>query len=85
MRPTKNLVFVAPTKRPTTTPSGLAIVEEAWTPEFTGVVKAIGPKVSDLKVHDRVIFGMNNGLQTTVNGQALLVMRETDVLAVLEV
>lgn len=84
-RPVKNLVFVRPTRRPTETKSGLSIVEAPWTPEFTGVVTAIGPKVRDLKVSDLVIFGMNNGLETTLEHQPHLVMRETDVLAVLEV
>lgn len=85
MRPLKDLVFVRPTARPTLTASGLSLVESAWTPEFTGTVRAVGPDATDLRVGDRVVFGLQNGLETEIEHETLYVMRESDVLGVFEV
>jgi chaperonin GroES len=38
----------------------------------------------DLKVGDRVLFGKYSGTEVKVDGQDVLVMREDDVMAVLE-
>ena len=45
----------------------------------TGAVRAL-----DLKVGDKVIFGKYSGTEVTIDGDDLGVMREDDVMAVLE-
>ena len=37
----------------------------------------------DVKVGDKVLYGKYSGTEVTVDGEALLILRESDVLAVL--
>ena len=58
-----------------------------------GVVKAVGKgkilengevRPLDLKVGDKVLFGKYSGTEVKVDGEDVLVMREEDVMAVIE-
>lgn len=44
-----------------------------------GTVLAIGPKVEDVKVGDTILFGKHDGQENKIEGQAVLVMRESMV------
>ena len=46
-----------------------------------GTVLAIGSDV-DLAVGDKIVFGKSAGMEVKVDGQDVLVMRESDVIAV---
>ena len=37
----------------------------------------------EVKVGDKVLFGKYSGTEVTIDGEALLILRESDVLAVL--
>jgi chaperonin GroES len=84
IRPLGDRLFVRPLARPTQTKSGLAIPETAWRPSFVGRVTAAGPKVRDVQPADVVVYGLNNGQEHTLDGDPVLVMREADVLMILE-
>jgi chaperonin GroES len=56
-----------------------------------GEILAVGPGRFDdgkrvpmeVKVGDKVLFGKYSGTEVTIDGEALLILRESDVLAVL--
>ncbi len=71
---------------------GLYIPDTAKEKPQQGEVMAVGPgRLSDegkriepeLKVGDRVIYGKYSGTEVTVGSDELLILRESDVLAVI--
>ena len=75
------------------TASGLIIPDNAAEKPDRGEVLAVGPgKVGDdterialqVKVGDKVLFGKYAGTPVKVDGQELLIMREEDLLAIIE-
>ncbi len=50
-----------------------------------GKVNEDGKKVAlDVKAHDRILFGKYSGSEVKVDGQDYLIMKEDDVLAIIE-
>ncbi len=70
---------------------GLFIPDTAKEKPQQGEIVAVGPgKYEDgklvpmtLKVGDKVLYGKYSGTEVTVDGEQLLILRESDVLAVL--
>ena len=71
---------------------GLYIPDTAKEKPQQGEVMAVGPgKLSDegkriemeLKVGDKVLYGKYSGTEVTVEGEQYLILRESDVLAVI--
>ena len=70
---------------------GLYIPDTAKEKPQQGEVMAVGPgKFEDgkrvdmeLKVGDKVLYGKYSGTEVTVDGETLLILRESDVLAVI--
>jgi chaperonin GroES len=75
-----------------TTASGIVIPETAGDKPQLGKIVAAGPgkydngtlRKPDVKVGDRVLFGKYSGTEVKVDGKDLLVMREEDIIGVLE-
>jgi len=75
-----------------TTESGIVIPETAGDKPQEGEVVAVGPgkydngalQKLDVKVNDKVLFGKYSGTEVKVGGQDFLVMREEDIMAVVE-
>ena len=75
-----------------TTAGGIVIPETAGDKPQRGRVKAIGPgKLEngvthklDVKVGDEVLFGKYSGTEVKIEGKELLVMREEDIMGVIE-
>jgi chaperonin GroES len=75
-----------------TTASGIVIPETAGDKPQRGKVLAAGAgkyengvlRKPDVKVGDQVLFGKYSGTEVKVNGKDLLVMREEDIMGVLE-
>ncbi len=75
-----------------TTAGGIVIPETAGDKPQRGKVMAAGPgkydngalRKLDVKVGDEVLFGKYSGTEVKVNGQDLLVMREEDIMGVVE-
>ena len=49
-----------------------------------GQITDNGVRALDVKVGDKVLFGTYAGTTVKVNGEELLIMKESDILAVLE-
>ena len=73
------------------TRGGLFIPDTAKEKPQEGEILAVGPGRFDdgkrvpmeVKVGDRVLFGKYSGTEVTIDGEQLLILRESDVLAVL--
>jgi chaperonin GroES len=63
---------------------GIFIPTDAKDRPAEGVVVSIGPKVSDLKEGDYIIFGKYAGTEYPFGGETLLFMTESEVIATVE-
>jgi chaperonin GroES len=93
IRPLHDRVVVKRTEEERTSPGGIVIPDTAAEKPIRGEVIAIGNgkimdsgevRPLDLRVGDKVLFGKYSGTEVKVNGEDLLVMREDDVMAVIE-
>jgi len=93
IRPLHDRVVVRRTEEERTSPGGIVIPDSAAEKPIRGEVIAVGNgkilesgdvRPLDLKVGDSVLFGKYSGTEVKVEGEDLLVMREDDVMAVIE-
>jgi chaperonin GroES len=93
IRPLHDRVIVRRVEAERTTTSGIVIPDSAGEKPDQGEVLAVGPGKRDdngkhipldVKVGDRVLFGKYAGQGVKVDGQEVLVMREEDILGVLQ-
>jgi chaperonin GroES len=86
LRPLHDRVIVKRMDQETKTSSGIVIPDAAAEKPDQGEVLAVGNgKVSEeVKVGDRVLFGKYSGQTVKVEGDELLVMREEDIMAVVQ-
>jgi chaperonin GroES len=91
IKPLADRVVVKPLEETEQMKGGLYIPDTAKEKPQQGEVVAIGPgRVSDegkrieieLKVGDRVIYGKYSGTEVTIADEEYLILRESDVLAV---
>jgi len=93
IRPLHDRVVVRRTEEERTSPGGIVIPDTATEKPIRGEVIAVGNgkvldsgdvRALDLKVGDQVLFGKYSGTEVKVDGEELVVMREDDVMAVVE-
>ncbi|MEK9687761.1 MAG: co-chaperone GroES [Gammaproteobacteria bacterium] len=93
LRPLHDRVVVRRTEEERTSPGGIVIPDSATEKPIKGEVIAVGngktkdsgeKQPLDLKVGDKILFGKYSGTEVKVDGEELLVMREDDVMAVIE-
>ena len=87
IRPLADRVLILPAPAETTTKSGLIIPDTAQEKPLQGEVVAVGHGTKDeemvLKVGDTVLYGKYSGTEIEYEGVKYLMMRQSDVLAVL--
>jgi chaperonin GroES len=93
IRPLHDRVVIRRTEEERTSPGGIVIPDTATEKPIRGEVIAVGKgkllengdiRPLDLKAGDKVLFGKYSGTEVKVDGEELLVMREDDVMAVIE-
>jgi chaperonin GroES len=93
IRPLHDRVIVKRLEEEKKSAGGIIIPDAAAEKPVQGVVKAVGKgkilesgevRPLDLKVGDKVLFGKYSGTEVKVDGEDVLVMREEDVMAVIE-
>ncbi|MBY6204384.1 co-chaperone GroES [Halomonas denitrificans] len=93
LRPLHDRVIVKRVEEERTTAGGIVIPDSATEKPIKGEVLAVGngkiledgsKRELDIKVGDKVLFGKYSGTEVKVEGEELLVMREDDVMAVIE-
>ena len=92
-RPLHDRVVVKRVKEEEKTRGGIIIPETAQEKPQEGEVVAVGPGARDedgerveldVKVGDRILFGKWSGTEVKVDGEDLLIMKESDIMGVLE-
>jgi chaperonin GroES len=93
-RPLHDRVVVRRLDEDEKTAGGIIIPDSAKEKPSQGEVIAVGPGARDektgqvhpldVKVGDRVIFGKWSGTEVKIEGEELLIMRESDIMGVLE-
>ena len=93
IRPLQDRVIVQRVKEEEKTKGGLFIPDTAKEKPIEGTVVAVGNgKVSedgtlrklDVKEGDRVLFGKYSGTEVKIEGEEHLILREDDILGVIE-
>ena len=93
IRPLHDRVVVRRLESETTSAGGIVIPDSAKEKPIQGEVIAVGNgkvleggnvQPLDVKVGDKVLFGKYAGTEVKVDGEELLVMKEDDIMAVIE-
>ncbi len=93
IRPLHDRVVVRRMEEERTSAGGIVIPDSATEKPIRGEVLAAGngkitdsgdKRALDVKVGDKVLFGKYSGTEIKVEGEELLVMREDDIMAVIE-
>jgi len=87
IKPLSDRVLVEPMEAEQKTASGIIIPDTAKEKPQKGTVKAVGPGTKDekmeVKVGDVVLYGKYAGTELTVEGKDYLMMRQSDILAII--
>jgi len=87
LRPLADRVVIEPKEAETKTASGIYIPDTAKEKPQEGKVLAAGPGKKDepmeVKVGDEVLYGKYAGTEVEVDGKKLLIVRQSDILAIL--
>ena len=88
VQPLADRVLVRPMAAETKTASGIIIPDSAKEKPLEGKVLAAGKGTKDeemiLKEGDQVLYGKYAGTEIEIEGEKLLIMRQSDVLAVIK-
>ena len=86
IKPLADRVLVQPMEAEEKTASGIIIPDTAKEKPQKGTVKAVGPGTKDekmeVKVGDVVLYGKYAGTELTVDGKDYLMMKQSDILAI---
>jgi chaperonin GroES len=91
LKPLEDRILVEPIEREQMTASGIVLPETAKEKPQEGRVLAVGPGrrdeegkriPMDVTVGDRILYARYAGTEVKVNDQKLLILRESDVLAI---
>jgi len=92
-RPLHDRVVVRRVKEEEKTKGGIIIPETAQEKPQEGEVIAVGPGARDedgerialdVKTGDRILFGKWSGTEVKIDGEDLLIMKESDIMGVIE-
>ncbi len=93
IRPLHDRVVVRRIEDERTSPGGIVIPESAAEKPMQGEILAVGngkvldngeQRGLDVKAGDKVLFGKYSGTEVKVDGEEVLVMREDDIMGVIE-
>jgi chaperonin GroES len=93
VRPLADRVLVKPLEEEDKSPGGIILPDTAKEKPMRGEVIAVGHgKIDDrgervamdVKVKDVVLYGKYSGTEIKVDGEEYLIMRESDILAIVE-
>jgi chaperonin GroES len=93
IRPLHDRVLIKRVEEEQKTKGGIIIPDTAKEKPAEGVVVAVGTgrvqddgkvRALDVKKGDRVLFGKYSGTEVKVEGEELIIMREDDILCVIE-
>jgi chaperonin GroES len=92
-RPLHDRVLLRRVEEENLTAGGIIIPDTAREKPMEGEILAVGPGAVDekgvrvaldVKVGDRVLFGKWSGTETKIDGEELLIMKESDIMGIIE-
>lgn len=92
-RPLHDRVLVRRIDEDTKSAGGIIIPDTAKEKPSQGIILAVGTgtrsedgKITplDIKAKDRILFGKWSGSEVTIDGEELLIMKESDILGILQ-
>jgi chaperonin GroES len=92
-RPLHDRVLIRPLEQDARSPGGVIIPDTAKEKPMEGEVVAVGPGARtekgkltppDVKPGDRVLFGKWSGTEVKIDGEDLLIVKESDVMGIIE-
>lgn len=87
VKPLADRVLIQPIPAEEVTVSGIIIPDSAKEKPLKGTVLAVGPGTKDeemqLHVGDVVLYGKYSGTEVEIDNEKVLIMRQSDVLAIL--
>jgi chaperonin GroES len=92
-RPLHDRVLIRRLEQETKTAGGIIIPDTAKEKPMEGEVIAVGPGARsedgkihalDVKVGDRVLFGKWSGTEIKIDGEELVIMKESDIMGIIE-
>src|SRR5579863_2930268 len=92
LRPLQDRVLIRCVEPETKTSGGIFIPDTAQEKPMAGEVVAVGPGARDeagrlhpldVKAGDRVLFGKWSGTEVNLDGEDLMIMKESDIMGVL--
>ena len=93
IRPLHDRIVVRRVEDERTSPGGIVIPDSATEKPMQGEVLAVGngkmlengeQRALDVKVGDKVLFGKYSGTEVKVDGEEVLMMREDDIMGIIE-
>ena len=93
LKPLEDRIVVQALEAEQTTASGLVIPDTAKEKPQEGKVVSVGPGARDesgklvaldVKAGDRVLFGKWSGTEVKIDGDDLLIMKESDILGIVD-
>lgn len=93
IRPLHDRVVIRREEEEVKSPGGIVLPDSAKEKPAEGTVIAVGNgkimdngdlRMLELKVGDKVMFGKYSGTEVTIDGEELLVMREDEVIAIID-
>lgn len=93
IRPLHDRIIIRRTEEERKSPGGIVIPDTAAEKPIQGEVIAVGKgkaldsgevRPLEVKVGDKVLFGKYSGTEVKLNGSEVLVMREEDIMGVIE-
>ena len=88
IQPLADRVFIKPAAAEEKTVGGIIIPDTAKEKPLKGSVIAVGNGTKDeemvLKAEDTVLYGKYSGTEVELDGEKYLIMRQSDVLAILQ-
>jgi chaperonin GroES len=91
LTPLADRVIIKPSEAEETTKGGIILPDTAKEKPIEGTIVAAGPgKVTEdgktvklgVKIGDKVLYGKYSGTEITVEGEEYLIMRESDIFAI---
>jgi chaperonin GroES len=92
-RPLHDRVVVKPLDSDEKTAGGIIIPDTAQEKPMEGEIVAVGPgargedgkiQALDVKAGDRVLYGKWSGTEVKIDGEDLLIMKESDIMGIIE-
>lgn len=92
LKPLADRVVIKPSAAEEKTKGGIIVPDTAKEKPVWGEVVAVGPGrttdegkavAMEVKVGDKVLYGKYSGTEITIDGEELLIMRESDIFALM--